>query len=410
MKVWVKLLAGGILGMILGFLLPAENESLSGVFKFLSELAIGMGRYTAAAMVLFSLTISIYELRQDRTFWHLVSRTLVIIVVASAFVIAVGIAVTKFFPPERIPILTEQNAERLSLETGRYFIEMFPSNMLSVVAGNGAYLFPLCIFAFFMAIGLSYDKTFTKPVVAIVDSLSRVFYHIGAFFSEILGLLIIVLSAFWTFRYQAILNEGVFHAVIRLLLILSLVLAGLVLPLFLFFIKKYKTPWKIVYASLAASLAAFFSGDINFSLPVFMRQTKNNLGIRRRANTVIIMLWTSFGRAGSAMVAVISVLVIIKSYSSLDIEAADLVRVGGHALLISFLLSRNPGDGAFAALAVLCAGYGRGLETGYLILKPIAFYLVSIGAFLDMAIASLGSFAVARICGFQTDRETKYFM
>ncbi|MDR0526574.1 MAG: dicarboxylate/amino acid:cation symporter [Spirochaetaceae bacterium] len=410
MKIWIKLLAGSILGLVLGFLLPAENETISRVFNFLGELAIGMGRYTAAAMLLFSLTIAIYELRQDGIFWTLVTRTMAVIIVVSIFTIGIGVAVATFFPPERIPILTEQNPEQLSLETGRYFLEMFPSNMLSVVSGNGIYLFPVCIFAFFMAIGLSYDKTYTKTVISLVDSLSRIFYHIGTFFSEILGLLIIVLSAYWALRYQAVQKAEVFHAIVRLLLVFSLVLAALVLPLFLFFVKRYKTPWKIVYASLGSSFAAFFSGDINFSLPVFMQQTKENLGIRRRANMVITMLWTSFGRSGSAMIAAISLLVIIKSYSSLDLEASALVGIVLQTLLISFLLSRNPGNGAFAALSVLCASYGHGLEAGYLILKPMAFYLVSIGAFLDMVIASLGSFAVARLSGFQVERELKHFV
>ncbi|MDR2467875.1 MAG: dicarboxylate/amino acid:cation symporter [Spirochaetaceae bacterium] len=410
MKVWVKLFAGSILGLLLGILLPAENAVISGFFAFFAELAINMGRYTAAALLLFSLTIGIYELRQDNAFWPLIVRTFTVIIGVSAFVIGFGMLATTLFPPDRIPILTEQNAERIVLETGRYFLEMFPSNMLSVVFGSGTYLFPLCIFAFFMAIGLSYDRNYTKQILALTDSFSRVFYHIAAFFSEILGLLVIILSAYWAIRYQGVLKAGVFHAINRLLLILVLALAAIILPLFLYLIKKYRTPWKVVYASLGSAIAAFFSGDINFCLPLFMQQTKENLGIRRRANTIITMLWTTFGRSGSAMVAAVALLVIIKSYSSLDIEKGELIAIAGHAFLLSFLLARNPGDGAFAALAVLCAGYGHGLETGYLILKPMAFYLISIGAFLDIMIASLGSFAVARMTGYQNEREIKNFI
>lgn len=410
MKVWVKLLAGSILGLLLGFLLPAENAAVSGAFGFLAELAVGMGRYTAAAMLLFSLTIGIYKLRQDGAFWTLVLRTTLIIAGAAAFMIIVGILVTTLFPPDRIPILTEQTTGSALPEMGRFFLEMFPSNMFSVLAGSGVYLFPFCIFAFFMAIGLSYDKNYSKPLIALIDSLSRIFYHIGAFFSEILGLLVIILSAYWSVRYQGVLKAEVFGALARILLILSIVLAVVVLPFFIYLLQHYRSPWKIVYASLGSALAAFFSGDINFSLPVFMQQTKENLGIRRRANTVITMLWTTFGRSGSTMVAVVALLVVIKSYSSLPLEAGALLKIGLHAYLISFLLARNPGDGAFAALAMLCAGYGHGLESGYLILKPMAFYLISVGTFLDIMLASLGSFAAARLCGFQTERDAEHFI
>jgi Na+/H+-dicarboxylate symporter len=410
MKVWVKLLIGSMLGLLLGFLLPHDNPSVLDAFSYLAKLAISAGRYTAAPLIIFSLTIAIYELRQDSGFWRLVFRTLLLIVVSSVFVIALGIVVTMFFPPERIPILIEQQAEQITLGTGLYFLELFPSNMMSIISSDGIYLFPLCVFAFFMAIGLSYDKNYTKPVLSIVDSLSRIFYHIAAFFSEILGLLVIVLSAYWAIQYHTIIDAGIFKAILRFLLIFSGILAFIILPLFIFLVKKYRKPWKLIYAALGSAIAAFFSGDINFTLPVLIQQSNENLGIRRRANAVTVMLWTVFGRAGSAMVAAISFIVIIKSYSSLGIPYENLLSIGLQSLLISFFLARNPGDGAFAALAVLCSGYGRGFETGFLILKPVAFYLISIGTFLDVMIASLGSFAIARLSGFQIEKETKNFI
>jgi Na+/H+-dicarboxylate symporter len=410
MKVWVKLLIGSALGLLLGFLLPRDNAAVSNILSYLARLATGMGRYTAAAIIVFSLTIAIYELNQDGKFWSLVFRSLLVIVLTSVFVIVLGVVITILFPPERIPIIIEQQTREISLGTGLYFLEMFPSNMLSVISSDGTYLFPLCIFAFFMAIGLSYDKNYTKPVLSLIDSLSRIFYHIAAFFSEVLGLLIIVLAAFWAVQYHSAIEAGVFKAIMRLLLIFSAVLAFIILPLLLYLIKKHKTPWKAVYASLGSAIASFFSGDVNFSLSLLIQQSKENLGIRRRANPVIVMLWLTFGRAGSAMVAALSFIVIIKSYSSLDIPVANLLSIGGQALLLSFLLARNPGDGAFAALAVLCAGYGRNFETGYLILKPIAFFLISIGAFLDVMIASIGSFAIARITGYCSEREIKHFI
>ncbi|MDR2842883.1 MAG: dicarboxylate/amino acid:cation symporter [Spirochaetaceae bacterium] len=410
MKVWVKLIIGAALGLLLGFLLPSDNAAVSGAFAYFAKLAIGAGRYAAAAIIVFSLTIAIYELRQDKQFWALVFRATIIIALVSVFVISLGLIVTAFFPPDRIPIQNEQQIEKVTLDPRLFFLEMFPSNMLSVLSSDGIYMFPLCVFAFFMAIGLSYDKNYTKPILSIVDSLSRIFYHIAAFFSEILGILIIVLAAYWAIQYHDLMDVGIFKAIMRLLLIFSLVLGFVILPLFLYLLKKYKTPWKVVYASLGSAICAFFSGDINFSLPMLIQQSKENLGIRRRSNSVLIMVWTTFGRAGSAMVASVAMIVIIKSYISLEIGLSDFFSIGANAFLISFVLGRNPGDGAFAALAVLCARYGHGFETGYLVLKPIAFYLISVGAFLDIIIASLGSFAIARLTGFQTERDTKNFI
>jgi hypothetical protein len=62
------------------------------------------------------------------------------------------------------------------------------------------------------------------------------------------------------------------------------------------------------------------------------------------------------------------------------------------------------------ALAVLCGVYGRGFEAGYLILKPVAFYLIAIGTFLDVLIAALGTYAVGRLTGLQEDKEARHFV
>jgi Na+/H+-dicarboxylate symporter len=184
-----------------------------------------------------------------------------------------------------------------------------------------------------------------------------------------------------------------------------------ILPLLLYFIRpKCGNPWLVLYGSLGQALAAFFSGDINFTLPVLFRHLKENSGCRRRSNMVTATLFTTFGRAGSAMVAAAAFIVIIKSYKSLDIRLLDILTIGGKAFLISFLLAGRPGDGAYMALAVICLGYGRTYESGYSILKPIAFYLIAVGTFLDVMIATFGSYAVAKVSGFQEDRDIRHFV
>ena len=410
MKVWLKLFIGAFLGLFLGFFLPSDNLAIQKGIAWVAELAIRIGRYGLAPILVFSLTIAIYELRQDGQFWKLVFSTFLVIIICSVFVISAGILVTLLFPPARIPILIEEQAEVISLYTADNILRIFPSNMFSAVVSDGIFLLPLCIFAFFLGMGLSYDRNYTKPVISLVDSLSRIFYHIASFFSEILGIVMIALSAYWAIRFHNVLKADVFRDLILLLGIFSVVLGFGILPLILYFLKPKTNPWAVLYGSLSQALAGFFSGDINFTLPVLFRHTKENLGIRRRSNTVTITILTAFGRAGSAMVAAIAFIVIIKSYSSLGITTRDILIIAGRVMLISFLLSGHPGDGAYTALAVLCLGYGRGFEAGYLILKPLAFYLIAVGTFLDVMIATFASYGISRFSGFQEDKEIRHFV
>ena len=157
------------------------------------------------------------------------------------------------------------------------------------------------------------------------------------------------------------------------------------------------------------SKAGLKSRDMNFSFPVLLRHIKENFGVRRRSNALSLTLFGAFCRSGSAMIAAMAFIVIIKSYSFLPIPALDLLSIGLRTFFISFLLARHPGNGAYTALAALCMAYGR-FEAGYLILKPLAFYLVAVGTFLDVMISSLGSYAVARLSGFIEEKNVVHFI
>lgn len=407
MKVWLKLLIGAAIGALLAYFLP-ETPALVSAVTFLKGLALGMGRYTAVPLLAFSLTIGIYELRQNKKFLPLMLRTFLIMAVVSAFVIALGLCVPLVFPPGRIPVLVEQQTEKAAFFSLQNIADIFPSNMLSIFSNGGLYLLPLCAAAFFIAAGLRYGRGHSKPVIALLDSLSRVFLHITAFFSEVLGLIIIALSAFWAIQLRD--TAPVFLPVIRLLLIFSLVLTGIVLPALLLLVKRRHNPWKTLYGSLGPAIAAFFSGDYNFSVSTLLLHTKENIGVHRNAAPVTTALFSSFGRSGSAATACAAFIVITQSYSSLGLPVSDIVSIGLGAFVVSFMLAANSADAAFIALAVLCMRYGHGFETGYLILKPIAFYLIAIGTFLDAVIAALGSFAAASLSGLQEDKKISHFI
>jgi aerobic C4-dicarboxylate transport protein len=410
MKVWLKLLIGSCLGVVIGLYLPADFHIMGVDIAWLGDLAIRIGRYCLAPILVFSLTIAVYELRQDGQFWSLVLKTFLVIIFSSAFIISAGILITLFFPPSRIPILIEEQAEAITLNTSESILQLFPSNMFTAVFGERISLLPVLVFAFFLGMGLSYDRNYSKPVISIVDSLSRIFYHIASFFSEILGIVMIILSAYWAIRFKSVLKADIFKDLIILLGISCGVLGFGIFPLFLYLLKPKANPWVILYGSLSQAFAGFFSGDIYFTLPVIFRHVKDNLGTRRRSNAVTVSLFAVFGRAGSAMVAAVAFIVIINSYSSLGITMRDIFIIAGRALLISFLLAGHPGSGSYIALAVLCLGYGRGFEAGYLILKPLAFYLIAVGTFLDVMINSIASFGIARISGFQEDKELGHFI
>jgi len=410
MKVWVKFLIGTVLGMTIGFLLP-NTENVISALVWLEKLALGIGRYSVIPVLVFSLTIAVYELRMDGQFWPMMLKNFVLIAAVSIIVIFSGIIVTSIFSPERIPIESVEQIEILSLNVAENILDIFPSNMFAVLVSSGVYLFPVFVFAFFLGMGLNFDKNYSKPIITLFDSLSRIFYHIASFFSEVLGFILIMLAAFWAVRFNIVLQAKVYKDLILLLGLFSVVLCFGILPLFLYLLKPKVNPWRILYGFLGPALTAFFSGDVNFTIPVLQRHTKENFGIRRRSSALSLTLFSTFCRCGSAMVAAVAFIVIIKSYSYLKISSADLFIIGIQALAISFVLARHPGEGAYIALAALCLSYASGeYRAGYLILKPLAFYLIAIGTFIDVMLNAFGTYVIARTSGFIEDKNLVHFI
>ncbi|MDR2178557.1 MAG: cation:dicarboxylase symporter family transporter [Treponema sp.] len=410
MRIWIKLFLGAFAGIIIARVLPQDSGQIASIMDWLEQLALRIGRYAVIPLLVFSFSIAVYNLRQDGRFWPLVFRSFLFIAGVAAFVITAGVVVVLFFSPHQIPIHFEEELGGVSLDTAGNILALFPPNMLQALTGDTLYLFPVCVFAFFLGVGLSYDRGFAKPVISLIDSLSRIFYYINVFFSEIMWLLMIVLAAYWAQRFRTVLRMEVYNDFIIFLTVFSMVLGFVILPLFLLLLRPKVNPWILLYGNFAAAIAAWFSGDINFTLPVLLRCGKENFGVRRRANTVTHALFNTFGRAGSAMTAAAAFVLIIKSYSGLDITLTNLFFIGLRAFIISFFLAGHPGNGAYTALALICAGYGQSYESGYLLLKPLAFYLITIGTFLDTVIASFSSFVIARLSGLQEDRISRHFI
>ena len=111
------------------------------------------------------------------------------------------------------------------------------------------------------------------------------------------------------------------------------------------------------------------------------------------------------------MVAAAAFIVIIKSHSYLRIGTLDLLTIGMYAFFISFVLARHPGEGAYIALATLCLIYGGGVyKDAYLIMKPLAFYLIAIGTFIDVMLNAFGTYVLAKTNGFIEEKNLVHFI
>jgi Na+/H+-dicarboxylate symporter len=183
-----------------------------------------------------------------------------------------------------------------------------------------------------------------------------------------------------------------------------------VFPGALYLLGIRENPYRWLYASIGPAISGLFTGDAYVSLGILSKHGKESLGVPRMVGSAVYPLFAVLGRAGSAMVATVSFILILRSYSSLEITFLQTLWVMFFSFLVSFILGAVPGNGAFYAIFMLCSLYAKGLQEGYLILRTIAPLLVSFGVFIDILTSAFVSLLVAREENVWTEVETENFI
>ena len=409
MKIWLKYLIGIVLGVTFALVAGTENALFIEAADFLSKAAVQFGRYALYPAVFFGFTLSIFELRENRSLLKVALITGLIICAAALLLSFIGLLSVLLHTPVRIPIFVEGISDIQVLGVRESLLQLFPSSAFEAVI-NGTYILPLCIFGGFAGAGCAVDRNIAKPAITLIDSLARISYAVLVFFVDMLMLGMVAVSAYWVIKFHEMLLTAVFADFAILLIADLLIIALVIYPLLLKIFCRDINPYRVLYASLAPMLAAFFSQDTHVALAVLLRHSNESLGVRRRISSVVLPIFSIFGRAGSSLVITVSFIVILKSYSSLSLNIQDMFWLVGIASLFSCLLGRFPAGGTYIALASVCALYGRGFESGYLILRPAAFFIGAVAAALNALTAITGTYITAYRFNMTGRKDLRFFI
>ncbi len=395
MKIWMRLLAGSIIGVLLGSYLPESGGDTARLFAGIAEYVVSIARYFLFPLVFFGVIIGTSELMAERRVLRLYGKTIGLLLAATAVSILIGTGAVLAVSPGRIPPIFQEAPVTDIPAVGMLLERIFPRNLFAAFSQAGDFLLPLLALGIFIGLALHYDQSAGQGVSQFADSASRVFYRLSAFVVEILGIGMIAVAAAMIFDIRAINDFQIFAS---LILTVSVSVGFIVLvayPVIIYFLidRDSALPW--LYAMIAPILTGLFSGDMYFSLPTLERVGKESLGVPRRAGSAVFSLAAVFGKAGSALVAAASFIVILRSYTALEITFAQVLWVMTSTFGVSFLLGAVPGSAAVVALAMLSNLYGRGMEEVFLILWPAAPILISLGVVLDVATAGFVAQVVA---------------
>ena len=410
MKIWIKYLIGVILGMTIAFLFPQESEVAKMIVNFLQDMSIKMGKYSLFPFLFFTVVLGTYKLRESGSLFKVLFFSIIFTLAISFLCSLFAILSVFVFSFPRVPIFQEEGALNATLGIREAFLRVFPPNAFLAFSEN-LFILPICTFAIFIGLACANDKLNARPLLQLFDSLSRLFYSIMAFFVDMLAIALIAISAYWMITFRQLLLNRAFIRFIVLLFVDASVVILFIYPIILKIFCPKVNPYKVIYASIAPMLAAFFSGDANVALNVLFRHANESLGVRRRMTSFVLPLLSSFSRAGSAMVITMSFLVIITSYSSLGMSNFwDMVYVVLVSVLLSFCISHCGKEGVYIAISAVCALYGNGFESGFLILHPVIFFMASIATAINAVTAMVGVYIISYHLQMTNTRELRFFI
>jgi Na+/H+-dicarboxylate symporter len=405
MKNWIKLLLGSLIGLTLGLFLPT---TVQGVLDSVADLLVGVGRYAVFPLVFFSVGVGVSELRKEKRLLRVYASTFKYLALAAVVLVLIGVVSVLIFPPERVPIAVASDKALQPVSVLEGLQSVFPRNLFSVLVRGGEFLLPVVVLAFLIGVNLDFDTQLTRPIAQLFDSLSRIFYHLNSLVVELFGIAMIVLASAWVMRV-AHAGPGTYRQILIILAVDVALVAFGVFPGALYLL-GVKSPYRWVYAGLGPGLAGLFTGDQYLSLGVLSKHGKESFGVPRSIGSSVYAVSACLGRAGSAMVAAVSFMLVLRSYSQIEVSFLQVLWVVGFSFLISFVLGAVPGMGAYFAVFMLCSLYGKGLQEGYLVLKAIAPLLVAFGAFIDVLGSAFISLLIAREENVWTEVETENFI
>lgn len=394
MKVWIKYLIGVALGIVAALILPAGNAVCLSILSFLSELFIRIGRYIVIPLIFTTAICAVNKLRSSKLLWKTFSWTVFVIIISSLLMTLVGLVSILIVKLPRIPITVDIPSQVNHIDIKSMILSLFPISGFNAML-EGSFLLVSLVLAFLMGWESATDEQIFKPVFALADACAKLFYNVANFFTEIMAIFCVAIVSYWFVNFKAIIEPGIYTPMIIMILVDFVIIAGIIYPLIIHFVCHDPHPYRVLYASIAPMILAFFTADSNVVLPLSMRHGAESLGFRRRCRGFTYPLFSIFARGGSALVASISFILIWRSYSSLSIPFSDILWIFGLSFGLSFLLGGTPTGGAFLLLTILCDKYAKGFETSFLLLQPAAMVMCSFAALFDVVTSMFGSYIVA---------------
>lgn len=406
MKIWLRYGIGVVLGIMLGLWLPATGGDTVAFLQDLTELFIRVARIFLFPMVFFAAIVATDELNEDRKLLTMGGEVIGWTLFAVVFSAVVGVVVIIGLEPQRIPPMIQEGSERTALHLVEMLRNGIPANFFRFFVLGENTLLGVVVLGIVIGIAFQFDREITAPLSLVIDSANRIAYHLNGVLVGAIGFFLAIPSAMVIARLRSLETIALFGQLILVVTVAAVLVGFAVYPLILYFLdRKEAHPLRWLAAMVPTVLVAIAGSDTFLALATTGRVVKENLGVPRRIGGTVTPIVAIFGRAGTVLVTISGFLLVIRSYTALEIGFGEIVSLSLAAIGYSFLMVRVPSGGVVMLLSYVAFRYGRGMENSYLILVPVMLVLERIAVALDAMTVGFVTQVIAIRYGYRREAD-----
>lgn len=345
-----------IIAIILGIIFGSSIE----VIKPLGDLFLRLIRFIIAPLVLATLVVGVASTGDPKSLGRVGGKTIIYYLATTAIAIVIGLLFAFVISPGKGLSIDVEATEAVEVnETEgviQTFLNIIPTNPFqSLTEGN---ILQIIFFAIFLGLAITLIGKKAEPVQHFFESFAELMMKITGIVMRVapIGILGLVAPIVGQYGPQVLLP---LLKIILAVAIACIVHAAIIYSISVKLFAKMN-PLTFFKGIGPAALVAFSTASSAATLPVTIKNTRENLGVSNKISSFVLPLGATVNMDGTAIYQGIAVIFIAQFYG-LDLSLTQLLMVVLTTVLASIGTAGVPGAGMIM-LAMVLSAIGLPLE------------------------------------------------
>jgi len=344
-----QILIAFIIAIILGIIFGTAID----VLKPLGDLFLRLIKFIIAPLILSTLVVGVASIGDPKSLGRIGTKTIAYYLITTAFAIIFGLIFAFIISPGKGLTVDGPTAEvEINESEGviQTLLNIVPENpFFALTDGN---VLQIIFFAIFLGLAITLIGKKAEPVYQFFDSFAELMMKITGIVMRFAPIGIIGLVAPIVGQY----GPQVLMPLLKIILTVAIacILHAVIIYSLCVHIFAKMNPLTFFKGIAPAAIVAFSTASSAATLPVTLKNTRENLGISNKITSFVVPLGATINMDGTAIYQGVAVIFIAQFYG-LDLSFLQLLTVVITTILASIGTAGVPGAGMIMLAMVLTA-------------------------------------------------------